>query len=735
MAAYLPYLPAPRFQTGLFASTVATFISISYQSLQQDPNAITQSLLTQISQQLPVSSNATTSNASPLINAQHPFSPPATAVFVNSVWFVSLVLSLTCALMATMLQQWTRRYRQLTQRNYPPHVRAHIREYFARGADRFHISTLVETLPALLLISVLLFFSGLVVFAFRGNIIIAYITVATVTFCVLWYIILTLAPIIFHDCPYQTPLSTPLWFCAQVIQLSVFSVAFHVAKFFRNKLRIVTTGVVEAFHDLQINKKKSFSQGMISTLEGSAKRFSLDIYRTALCRTLDLIDEDHELEEFVAGIPGLSESKALRRFDPLSDPLSPHDVGRAVLAALPGPTTFHEQLPWSIVQLSQRAITSGLSEFVQKRRTQACLKALYYIPGAIRDVLAPYAAGAYNCLELLPLLNSPESLSLIEELWDTDNNDVALSVRCVTAAITAFIVTPPDSVLEKFLPPGVRFIGGESPGSDFLSRRLRMNENVEDNDSARLQNIVHFLKDIKDSLSSMDAVSWMRPDTSEVLLDDVRAERRVLHESRHSAEYCSGIFKAHGSRTSLAFVPAVQHDLLAVTLEIVTRDSVTGAAQVQRDAFQDTFSKLKTSVETALSEGRGVETTKMIVDTLRPIAERLGLRAGATSTPQPGPEPPNQLPLPSSGLASSSTIHGITVEPKPELHSGNEVTPTARAISSSAVEGIPGNSDDASVPPTGLMTDALSTSPNDSSQPSHSLSSSERAARDPATLV
>jgi len=704
MAAYLPNL---CFQTGLFASTVATFISISYQSLQRDPNAITQSLLTQLSQQLPGSSNATTTSPSPSINAQDPFAPPATAVFVNSVWFVSLVLSLTCALMATMLQQWTRRYRQLTQRNYPPHVRAHIREYFARGADRFHISKLVEILPALLLISVLLFFSGLVVFAFRGNIIVAYITAAIVAFCVLWYIILTLAPLIFHDCPYQTPLSIPLWFCTQAIQLSVFSVAHHVARFFCNKMRVLKTSVVKAFHNLQTTKKESFSQGMI--------------------------DEDHELEEFVAGIPGLSESEALRKFDPLS----PHNAGRVVLAALPGPTTFHEQLSWSIVQLSQRAITSGLSEFVQQRRTQACLKALYYIPGAIHDVLAPYAAGTYYCLELLPLLNSPESLSLIKELWDTANGDVALSVRCVTAAITAFIITPPVSVLEKFLPPGVRFVGKETPGSDFLSRRLRMNENWEDNDSARLQNIVQFLKDIKAALSSMDVVSWMRPNTREVLLDEVRAERRVLHESRHSAEYRSGIFKAHGNRTSLAFVPAVQYDLLAVTLEIVTRDSVTGAAQVQRDAFHETFSQLETSVDTALSEGHGVDTTKMIVDALRPIAEELGMRAGATSTPRPGPEPPNELPLPSSGLSFSSTAHGLTVEFEPELCSGNdEVTPTASAISSSAVEGIPGNADDAFVPRTGSTIGALSTSPNDSSQPSYSLSSSSgRAAGDPATLV
>ena len=636
--------------------------------------------------------------------------------------------------MATMLQQWTRRYRQLTQRNYPPHVRAHIREYFARGADRFHISMLVETLPALLLISILLFFSGLVVFEFGGNIIVAYVTVAIVAFCVLWYIVLTLAPLIFHDCPYRTPLSTPLWFCAQLIQLSVFSVALHVAKFIRNQLHIVRTGVVDLFHDLQIDKKKSFSQGMISTVEGSAKRFSLDIYRAALCRTLYLIDEDNELEEFVAGIPGLSESEALRKFDPLS----PHNAGRVVLAALPGPTTFHEQLPWSIVQLSQRAITNGLSEYVQQRRTQACLKALYYIPGAIRDVLAPYAAGAYYCLELLPLLNSPQSLSLIEELWDTANDDVALSVRCVTAVIAAFIITPPVPVLEKFLPQGARFIGREAPGSDFLSRRLPLNENREDDDSTRLQNIVHFLKDIKVALSSMDAVSWMRPDTREVLLEKVRAEREVLCESRHSAEYRSGIFKAHGDRTSSAFVPAVQHDILAVTLEILTRDSVSGAAQVQRDAFHETFSELETSVETAHSEGRGVETTKMIVDALRPTAERLAPRAGATSTPQPGPEPrTNQLPSPSSGLSSSSTTHGITVESRLELHSGNDdVTPTARGISSSATQGITGSADDEAVSPTGSTTGALSTSLNDSSQPSHSLSSlPERAARDPATLV
>ena len=39
-----------------------------------------------------------------------PLNLPLLVIFVNSVWIVSLVLSFTCALMATFLQQWTRRY-------------------------------------------------------------------------------------------------------------------------------------------------------------------------------------------------------------------------------------------------------------------------------------------------------------------------------------------------------------------------------------------------------------------------------------------------------------------------------------------------------------------------------------------------------------------------------------------------------------------------------------------------
>ncbi|KAH9173675.1 hypothetical protein EDB89DRAFT_1849714, partial [Lactarius sanguifluus] len=188
--------------TGIFSATVATFIAMSYPNLQQDPNVTTQSILVKISQQL-----ATTNDTIPAasLSDQSSFTPSGWVVFVNSVWFLSLVLSLTCALIATLLQQWARRYLQMIQRNHPPHVRAHIREYFSRGARRFRIFWLVEALPFLLLISVLLFFAGLLAFAFLANRTAACITAAIVGFCIISYIALTLMPLKYHDCPYHTP--------------------------------------------------------------------------------------------------------------------------------------------------------------------------------------------------------------------------------------------------------------------------------------------------------------------------------------------------------------------------------------------------------------------------------------------------------------------------------------------------------------------------------------------------
>jgi hypothetical protein len=277
----------------------------------------------------------------------------------------------------------------------------------------------------------------------------------------------------------------------------------------------------------------------------------------------------------------LSESEALALYN------SGNDLRRTIRAALavsPGPTSFHAPLPWSIIHLAQRAIMSNLSEPIGSQRIKAYLKVLYYIPGAIRDLVAPYAAGKYYCLEILPLLNSIESLEIIDELWDSPRDDIALSVRCTAAVVYSFMITPPRRTLEKFSPPRVSFIGNIQEGKQLLSRRLVgadpgasvpiAPDSDLHSDNARLQNPGRFLKDIKSMLGYID-MPWWATDSAQ----SIHQERRALFDARNTEEYRTGdIVEQHGDGASPAFVPAVQQDLIALTLEILRRDPVAGAA-------------------------------------------------------------------------------------------------------------------------------------------------------------
>ena len=49
---------------------------------------------------------------------------------LNGLWFLSLVISLTCALMATLLQQWARRYLEVAYPPLSPPKRARMRLLF-----------------------------------------------------------------------------------------------------------------------------------------------------------------------------------------------------------------------------------------------------------------------------------------------------------------------------------------------------------------------------------------------------------------------------------------------------------------------------------------------------------------------------------------------------------------------------------------------------------------------------
>ncbi len=577
----------------------------------------------------------------------------------------------------------------MVQRNHAPHVRAHIREYFARGAQKFLIFELVEVLPFLLLVSVFLFFIGLVVFAFRGNHIVAYSALSIVAFCAIAYTSLTIVPLFSHDCPYQTPMTVLLWFSAQVSSLSFFWAAHLVAKELQGRVKKVSKEVVESLLAKRDQKVKSVSEGLFPVLEKSAKRISKNIYEAVLDSTLNLLDEDNELEEFAAGIPGLREAKALAPSD------GGDDQRRTILAALTGPANFNKPLPWSIIGLAERVITSNLSEVIKHRRTQTCLRALYYIPGAIRDVLAPYAADASSCLEILPLLDSADSLQIVDELWNTLRDDVALSVRCSAAVLTTFIITPPRP--EVFLNPSYQFIGVDTVGEQFLRERLGTGAGAYgdkhvtpngnfDPDTARLQNLICFLDDFRATLGYESVpgptLPVFREECDKLLQERSTARSDLNTRSHHHA--------------SPAFIFAAQHDLIALTLEILVRDSVAAAALPQREAFHAAYKELgQMARERAAKRENEPETLVELVDSaemvwrsLEPVAQSLRLQMDDTPTPRNDDDSsPSPTPTQQHGTAVGEGASGVALAGKARRGSGRQ--PTLPMTSSASLSTLP----------------------------------------------
>ena len=267
---------------------------------------------------------------------------------------MSFVISLTCALLATLLQQWARRYLKITQSRYSPHKRARIRAFFAEGVEKCLLPWAVDALPTLLHLSLFLFFAGLVVFLCNVNLTIFKSVLSWVGLCTALYGCITCMPIIHHDSPYYTPLSLPTW---HVITVTL----FFVHRFLRwfNLLFYFRRRSFRHFRDLAISCRESLAQGMRKTAEKTALNSLSEIDTRAFMWTLDCLDEDHELERFFSGLPGFRSSIVVK--DPL--PSLTEDEMRRLYGALRG--------------LLERTFSSDLlPTFVKNVRALICAKAV-----------------------------------------------------------------------------------------------------------------------------------------------------------------------------------------------------------------------------------------------------------------------------------------------------------------------------------------------------------------------
>ena len=144
------------------------------------------------------------------------------AIVVNVLWLFGLVLSLSSALFATLFQQWSRRYLELTQRRVAPHRRARIRGYMFEGISTFEMSLAVKLMPVLLHLSIFSFFVGLVLYVWSIEVIVGYSVLGFISIFTFGYVVLTMLPYIYLNSPYSTPFSEFSWRTTQCFLLDTF---------------------------------------------------------------------------------------------------------------------------------------------------------------------------------------------------------------------------------------------------------------------------------------------------------------------------------------------------------------------------------------------------------------------------------------------------------------------------------------------------------------------------------
>ncbi|KAK7018895.1 hypothetical protein R3P38DRAFT_2538489 [Favolaschia claudopus] len=333
---------------GLFSAVLTAFLIESYKTLNSDPGDLTVQLLTRISEQIVASANGNASNV-PLPLQLKDGSPTRAALVCNALWFLSLGLSLSCALIATLLEQWAREFLHRTDIHSAPIIRARVFTFLYYGLRRFNMHVIVDIIPFLLHLSLLLFFSGLVAFLVPVNTGIAIIAAAMLFVVATTYSVFTVFPLRYLDSPYRTPLTGLFWKLFQYFKIR------------RHRHPPPSEPANNAGHS------ETSSETMVAAIsrvaaEPSEQRTSRDL--KALVWTMKSLADDTELEPFVDAIP-----------DILWGPHGRRDAHRLFLCGLiKNPQTL---LHARIIDLYRTCDGGILTPTARKRRKIICYKALW----------------------------------------------------------------------------------------------------------------------------------------------------------------------------------------------------------------------------------------------------------------------------------------------------------------------------------------------------------------------
>lgn len=211
---------------------LTAFTVESYVLLQPMPMDTTNALLAQMSAQLssftvnPSSVNST-QQQSVATQSQSIFRATLLAVWINTLWFSSLICSLSAASIGMMVKQWLHE-NELglfgTSRDI-----ARLRQYRYEALRKWHVGTIVALLPILLQLASALFLAGLLLLLWSLHYIVAAVASALVGALLVLTIATVLAPAFAPDCAYRSPQALAFVFVMRSIGHAIWTLVQAVA--------------------------------------------------------------------------------------------------------------------------------------------------------------------------------------------------------------------------------------------------------------------------------------------------------------------------------------------------------------------------------------------------------------------------------------------------------------------------------------------------------------------------
>jgi hypothetical protein len=440
---------------------VAALLAVSVLNVQQNPQDISAFYLAHIYQQLSTQPNGSQSPIpSNLSNPAKPFTPPTSAVWVNGLWFFSLVVSLTCALLATLVQQWARRYLRVAYPRYSPQKQARIRAFYKKN---LHISWTIILLPALLHISLFLFFSGLSVFLFGVHLTIFKVVTTWIGLCVILYAWLTFLPIVYKGNLHSTPLSASLFFCITGTRY----LFFRVLNLFKFKLPQYFPSLDSSIR-IPLRSREppavhidDFSYSMRKRADEFAFKLDPNIEHQLLSWTFESLYEDTELEKFYDALSRLCDSETGKDLKLQRGFIKPHE----------------RKLSSALIGLMNRTLSSNLvSESLKQHRMIICAKVVESTSllghwWFLRSVLFRGWYRFLYCVEFGLLVQSWKNIAY---------NVTTFYAQCVTA-LTVSIVQRDERWLQ---------LASDLPGAP----KPLLHKYIEHGDSILLANVIFIIR-------------------------------------------------------------------------------------------------------------------------------------------------------------------------------------------------------------------------------------------------